>query len=400
MKSLLSMPAFNLGSGPNFGQDRLHPTAIFGLFLWLLALTLVMIKVFLEPGDHTVVDSYLLGAERWIDRDKLYSGPGGFIYTPTFALLFVPFTHLSPFVADLIWRLLIIGLYFWGSIRLINHFYGYSDRSMMNWLGIYSLIAVPIAFSGFRNGQMNVFLIAIMLLVACQVIERKWTSAALLLALTMSLKPTFAVFFLLITTLFKPLWFRVPPLLILFLLLPLIFGGTDYGIAQYYNFVEMADSAMDRGMFTPKWASLFNIPMQLTGDSVPEFHQTFIKLLMAVLTWIACAYAVTRHGTKNGMIYLLSLSVCYHLMFNPRSVNTDYILLGTMIGFWFTTAIHFWQDKKLAWQSGMLGIGVLFAFDISRILVSGSSSWVNPLMALLFATLIIWQLKNKKMLAP
>ncbi|WP_194842653.1 glycosyltransferase family 87 protein [Endozoicomonas sp. OPT23] len=397
MKSLLTRPFSNSNAS---APDRLHPAAMFGLFLWGLALTLVFIKAILEPGDHTVVDSYLLGADRWLDSVKLYSGPGGFIYTPTFALLFVPFTYLSPLAADLLWRLLVIGLYLWGSVRLIKHYYGHSQRSLLNWLGVYSLVAVPIAFSGFRNGQMNVFLIAVMLLIACQIIERKWTSAALLLALTMSLKPTFAVFFLLVTSLFKPLWFRVPPLLLGFLALPILFGGLDYGMAQYHNFVEMADSAMDRGMFTPKWASLFNISIQLTGYTVPEFHQTVAKLLLAVLTWIACAYAVIRHGTKNGLLYLLSLAVCYHLMFNPRSVNTDYILLGTMIGFWFTAAIHHWQDKKLAWQTGLIAAGVLFALDISRALVPDSSSWVNPTMALLFTILILSQLKNKRVLTP
>ena len=400
MKSLLSRPAFGLGNKDTPELEQLHPAALFGLFLWGLALALVIAKVFLEPGEHTVVDSYLLGAERWLDRDKLYSGPGGFIYTPTFALLFVPFTCLPELITDLLWRLLLIGLYFWGSIRLIRHFYRYSNRNLLNWMGFYSLIAVPIAFSGFRNGQMNVFLIAVMLLVVCQVIEKKWTSAALLLALTMSLKPTFIVFFLLVTSLFKPLWLRVPPLLLTLLLLPLIFGGVDYGIAQYNNFVEMADSAMDRGISTPTWASLFNIPKQLIDYSVPVSLQTVIKLLVALLTWSACAYAVVRHGTKNGMIYLLSLAVCYHLMFNPRSVNTDYILLGTMVAFWFTAAIHFWQDKRLAWQSGLIALGVLFAFDISRTLVPGTTSWVNPIMALLFSGLILWQLKNKRVLTP
>ncbi|MGI9280601.1 MAG: glycosyltransferase family 87 protein [Endozoicomonas sp.] len=377
-----------------------HPAALFGVFLWGLAIILIFAKVALEPGQHTVLDSYLLGAERWIDRVKLYSGPGGFIYTPTFAVLFVPATKLPVFLADLLWRLFIIGLYAWASLRLLSHFQEYSREKLFNWFGLFSLIAVPIAFSGFRNGQMNVVLIAAMMLVISQIIEKRWNSAALVLALIMSLKPTFIVFFLLVITLFRPFWLRVPLMLLAFLALPLVFGGLDYGLEQYNNFLEMADSAVERGITTPTWASFFNIPMQLIHYSVPESLQNIIKIILAAMTWAVSFYAIVRHGTKNGLIYLLSFAACYHVMFNPRSVNTDYIILGSILAFWFTAAAYLWQDRALAWITGLISLGVLFAFDISRTLVTDATSWFNPLMAAVFTGVLIWQLSRKRVFAP
>ncbi|WP_062260402.1 glycosyltransferase family 87 protein [Endozoicomonas arenosclerae] len=377
-----------------------HPAALFGVFLWGLAVILIFAKVILEPGQHTVLDSYLLGADRWIDRVKLYSGPGGFIYTPTFAVLFVPVTKLPLFLADLLWRLFIIGLYAWASFRLLSHFYVFSREKLFHWFGLFSVIAVPIAFSGFRNGQMNVVLISAMMLVISQIIEKRWNSAALVLALIMSLKPTFIVFFLLATTLFRPFWLRVPLMLLAFLALPLVFGGLDYGLEQYNNFLEMADSAVERGITTPTWASFFNIPMQLIHYSVPEGLQNIIKLILAALTWMVCFYAIVRHGTKNGLIYLLSFSACYHVMFNPRSVNTDYIILGSVLAFWFVCAAYLWREKNLAWTTGLISLGVLFAFDISRTLVTDATSWFNPLMAAVFTGVLIWQLCQKRVFAP
>ncbi|WP_422137511.1 glycosyltransferase family 87 protein [Endozoicomonas sp. ALC020] len=377
-----------------------HPAALFGMFLWGLAVALIFAKVALEPGQHTVLDSYLLGADRWIDRVKLYSGPGGFIYTPTFALLFVPVTKLPVFLADLLWRLFIMGLYAWASLRLLRHFQEYSQETLFNRFGLFSLIAVPIAFSGFRNGQVNVILIAAMMLVISQIIEKRWNSAALVLALIMSLKPTFIVFFLLVTTLFRPFWLRVPLMLLAFLALPLIFGGLDYGLEQYNNFLEMAESAVDRGVTTPNWASFFNIPMQLFNYSVPEALQNIIKIILAATTWAVCFYAIVRHGTRNGLIYLLSFAACYHVMFNPRSVNTDYIILGSVLAFWFTAAAFQWRDKALTWIIGLIALGVLLAFDISRTLVTDTTSWFNPLMAAVFAGVLIWQLSRKRVFAP
>ncbi|WP_422133058.1 glycosyltransferase family 87 protein [Endozoicomonas sp. ALD040] len=377
-----------------------HPAALFGMFLWGLAVALIFAKVALEPGQHTVLDSYLLGADRWIDRVKLYSGPGGFIYTPTFALMFVPVTKLPVFLADLLWRLFIMGLYAWASLRLLRHFQEYSQETLFNRFGLFSLIAVPIAFSGFRNGQVNVILIAAMMLVISQIIEKRWNSAALVLALIMSLKPTFIVFFLLVTTLFRPFWLRVPLMLLAFLALPLIFGGLDYGLEQYNNFLEMAESAVDRGVTTPNWASFFNIPMQLFNYSVPEALQNIIKIILAATTWAVCFYAIVRHGTRNGLIYLLSFAACYHVMFNPRSVNTDYIILGSVLAFWFTAAAFQWRDKALTWIIGLIALGVLLAFDISRTLVTDTTSWFNPLMAAVFAGVLIWQLSRKRVFAP
>lgn len=376
----------------------------FGLFLWLLAFVLIFAKVLFEPGSHSVVDSYLLGAERWNQKVALYSGPGGFIYTPLFALLFTPFSHLSESLTDFIWRMFIMGLYLYALCQLVVLFRGKIDEQLPKWLGLMSIIAVPIAFSGFRNGQVNVILTSVMVLAICQIAEKRWSQAAILLALVMSLKPTFIVFFLLASTLFRPFWWRVPLFTLVFLSLPLLAAGWshdwNYGWQQYLNFIEMARSAMDHGLDSPNFACLFNLPPQLWGGFVPHDLQTIIKVILAGGTWLLCWYALKQLDKKSALVYLLTLASCYHLLFNPRSVNTDYIILGTVLTVWFASAIYLWHSKALAWAIGLLSLGVLQAFDISRLLVPGSTSWVNPLMGLLFAVLVIVQLSHKRAFTP
>ncbi|MGI9275548.1 MAG: glycosyltransferase family 87 protein [Endozoicomonas sp.] len=371
---------------------QLHPAEKLGLGLWGLALLLIAAKVILEPGVHTVVDSYLLGADRWLSRETLYSGPRGFLYMPTFALLFTPFTKITVFWADFIWRLFIFSLYFWAILKMVRALQSASGKSTLNWLGTVSLIAVPIAFSGLRNGQMNVVLIAVMVLVCCQLLEERWNAAALSLALVMSLKPTFIVFFLLATALFRPLWFRVPPMLLGFLALPMLVGGWEYGVQQYLHFVDMARSAAELGISTPKWATLFNVPAQVWGYTVAQDTQNVIKVILAATTWGLCLYTLQRMDRKSALVYLLSLAACYHMMFNPRGVNTDYIILGSVLAFWLATACYLWRDRRLAITTGALSLGVLFAYDMSRLIVPDATSWFNPLMALGFTIVVIREL--------
>ena len=156
------------------------------------------------------------------------------------------------------------------------------------------------------------------------------------------------------------------------------------------------ESAVYLGVSTPKWASLFNIPMQLFHISVDHSLQVIIKLLLALATWLACLYAHKKLDRLTAVIYLFSFSGTYHLLFNPRSVNTDYIILGTIMAVWFTAALYIWRDRCLAITVGLISMGVLFALDISRLLVPDSTSWVNPLMACIFAVVLVINLKNNR----
>ncbi|MDP0588573.1 MAG: glycosyltransferase family 87 protein [Candidatus Endonucleobacter bathymodioli] len=376
---------------------ELSTMQIIGLSLWPISILAVCASCLtLLTGEHTVVNSYLLGGERWENRLPLYSGPGGFIYSPFFAFLFSPLTYLPTYVVDLLWRAISISFYFFSIILFLKHLSENSEKKLLEWLGIFSLIAIPIAFSGFRNGQMNVILTASMVMISHLLVRQRWHASALLLALILCLKPTFIVFFLLATSLFRPLWSWILFYLTLFLTLPFYFTGLDYSYQQYCNYIEMMKSAVDLGVNTPKWASFFNIPMQVLQVQIDHHTQVVVKLLLAFATWLSCRYAVRNFDPLTAVVYLFSFAGTYHLLFNPRSVNTDYIILGTIMATWFTAALYLWNDKILTIMIGILSVGVLFALDLSRLFIPASTSWVNPLMALFFVAILIVNQKNKR----
>ena len=373
-------------------------TSRLGLFLWVVALLFMGWKVVSEPGSHTVVHHYLSGGHRWVDRADLYTGPHGFIYMPLFAVGFSLFTSLSEFWTDVIWRIIQISVLFYSFLSLVRVIAVGNQREnqIWHWFGLVSLIALPIAFSGLRNGQMNVVLSAVMVLLTAWVIEKRWMSAALLLAFVMSLKPTFAVFFLLVVALYKPLWWRTPPMLLGFLVIPAIVGGWDYGGQQYLNFIAMGKDAMELGMEEPNWATFFNIAPQLFDVYVPESIQLIVKLSLAVLTLLVCHKILKSSDSLTGAVYLLTFACCYHMLFNPRSVNTDYVIIGSVMAFWFACAVCLWKDRMLAWLVGINALTILMAYELSKLITPDHHSWVNPLATLIFTVLMMWQVKKDR----
>ena len=370
----------------------------FGLFLWIVALLFIGWKVVSEPGSHTVVHHYLSGGHRWDDRVDLYTGPHGFIYMPLFAVGFSLFTDLSEFWTDVIWRMIQVSVLFYALFSLVRVITidNQKENQVWHWFGLISLIALPIAFSGLRNGQFNVLLSAVMVLLTAWLIEKRWMNAALLLAFVISLKPTFAVFFLLTVALYKPLWWRVPPMVFGFLIIPVIAGGWDYGVQQYLNFIAMGQDAMELGMEEPNWATLFNIAPQLFDFYVPETVQVAIKVPLAVLTLFVCYKTLKTTDPLTGAVYMLTFACCYHMLFNPRSVNTDYVIIGSVMSLWFTCAVCLWKDRLLVWLVGVNALTILLAYELSKLVTPDHHSWVNPFATLLFTCLIIWQIKKER----
>ena len=385
-------------SGSSAYLKNTHFAARLGLFLWVVAIVFIGWKSLFEPGSHTVVNSYVLGGERWAERIDLYSGPHGFIYMPLFAALFSPLTVLSELTVDLMWRALLVGGYFYGLYSLTKVL---TDRNQQGerfwqWFGLVSLIALPIAFSGLRNGQMNVLLSAVMVLSTAWIIEARWNRLALTMALIIALKPTFAVFFLLAGALYRPLWWRLPLLTVLFLMVPPGIAGWQYGFDQYLNFIHMGDSAMALGMEEAVWATFFNIFPQLFGFFVTEPVQLAVKIPLALLTLLFCYRIAKNSDAVSAAVIMMTMACCYHMLFNPRSVNTDYVIIGSVMAFWLAAAACLWKEKVLVSMIAANALLILLAYEVSKLITPGHDSWMNPLATALFTVLVLWQIRSGK----
>ena len=93
-----------------------------GIGVWLLFNLVILVLVWRSPGVSSVVGNYQYGALGWWAGEDVY-GPGvdGFLYLPSFALLYTPFALLGEPWGDILWRIVSVGLLtyaVWRALRL------------------------------------------------------------------------------------------------------------------------------------------------------------------------------------------------------------------------------------------------------------------------------------------
>lgn len=349
------------------------------LGLWGVIIIAATIKALLYPEMRSVFDFYFQSGQLWSAKADLYSGGRGFIYFPTFACLMAPLSFLGFHFSGGVWELaqatvLVSGLYV-----LSYCFKPKQDKSLFLWV---TLATLPIAFSSLRNTQANILMLGIMLWAIVAIARQRWTSAAVLLALGLAIKPTFIVFFLLTVAVFRPLWKKTFIATAIIFLLPFATNSPSYVLGQYIGFVHMLEQAVGVGVNEAGWANFLNIWPQLTGHFIPHTVQTVIRLLMALLTLLTCLRLAQKAPASETVLGVFMLAMAYLLMFNPRSENTDYVFIGCIYGYGLGLAFTY-RNMRFAICMGLLIIGTLFASDLSK-LFSPWGSWVNPLLAAVF----------------
>src|SRR5260370_38834994 len=77
-----------------------------GVVVWILFNLVILILVWHDPEANSVVVNYRQGALGWWAGSDIF-GPGiaGFVYLPSFAVLYTPFALLGEPWGDILWRL-------------------------------------------------------------------------------------------------------------------------------------------------------------------------------------------------------------------------------------------------------------------------------------------------------
>ena len=366
-----------------FKDTSIQDRVAFGL--WGFIVILAVGKALLYPEMRSVFYYYFQSGVLWLHQTGLYNGGRGFIYFPTFACLMAPLSLLGLHLSSGVWELLQGSVLVSGLYAFAKCFKQKDTNSLFLWI---TLATLPIAFSSLRNTQANILMLGIALWATIFVARQRWTSAAILLALGLAIKPTFIVFFLLVTAVFRPLWKRVLVATMAVFIFPVFLNSSSYVISQYLAFVHMLEQAVGVGVNEAGWASFLNIWPQLTGSFIPHSVQTVVRLLVAVLTLLTCLKLRRKTGIAETALGALILATAYLLMFNPRTENTDYVFIGCIYGYGLGMAFSHRSIRTMIVMS-LLILGTLFASNLSKLL-SMWGSWVNPLLAsLLFSWLLI-----------
>jgi hypothetical protein len=366
-------------AGPGTEQGRCRDGLVWGL--WGLYAVVVACLMYNGPRSYQIYSVYHAAGGRWLAGEPLYDGTGwGFIYLPQSAVLFSPFSCLPyPWAATLC-RILNIAVFAVGVRRFLR--YAGRDGSVDLFLPG-SLLIMPLAITSARHGQMTLAMGAMMLLAIPDLLDRRWWRAALWLTLGLALKPLIVVLVLLVVVLYPQVSWRLAVGLAALLAFPFLTQHPWYVLEQYRQCVQMFDDAQKYALtHAGEYAQLFWM-LKSVGVDIPEIGQTALRLLAAVLALAVCQAVRPRCTPSRFAVLLLTISVVYLLLFNPRTERNTYSLLAPSLALF---AVQAFSSGRRIQAAALLGIVAFyfFSYPLGKYYFGSPTVWIKPLLCLLF----------------
>jgi len=298
-----------------------------GMVIWAVIAVVVFTIVAIQPDKRTATIEYQKASTRWWDSDNLYKGKNNYLYLPQAAIIYTPFNILPDRLGEPLWRMVCLGslaFALWAAARHLA-----PDRTATVFLAA-TLLVLPCSLASARNGQVNMPLAAIYLLTAIALSRHRWHFAAILLALSLALKPISIVPILLCGVLFPRT--ILPLILWLAVMFATAYLHPDpkYVTGQYQIFWEKltGSSAKPTGQTWSDFAGM----LDKFHLSIPQTAQTLIRAGAAVVTFGLCLLAVWKTSDAlRRALTVMFFAVIYLMLFNPRTEMNSYIILGIFI---------------------------------------------------------------------
>lgn len=355
-------------------------------WIFWAAVFLGMSGLVLAGSHRTLVPLYRKAALNWVAGRPLYDGSGrGFLYLPQAAILSVPVAIFPPLVCEVLWRIMTIGTFAVGLRRFSRLA---APRTGADLFPLMTLVSIPLAWDCARNGQSTLVLTGLMLLAVADVAGRQWWRATLWLTLGVALKPLMIVLVLLLMALERPLTWRLAVGLLVMAAMPFFAQRPGYVLDQYAACLHNTRVAAQLGM-VDLWAQPFSALKQ-AGLDVPGLVQSAARVAAALATlWLAFRTR-RRCDPARHAVYLFALAATYLMLFNPRSENNSYAMLGPAIGVFLSEALVPQARPVEAVLLAVVAVGVVGSRTIGHLLVPDSVPiWLAPLMASCFCGYLV-----------
>lgn len=366
-------------------HDQRNAWLFWGLFIVVIALL-----GSIPPHLRTVVPNYRDAALAWIHGQPLYSGrPSGFLYFPQSALAFIPFSLLPDRLSEALWRvfcLTFLAAALWQLALRVRHHTGHHP---FLWL---TLFTFPVIAGMARNGQMTTPLLATMILGGLALMDRRWTLAAAWLILGLALKPLMLVLVLLVIPLYPPMAWRLGTGVAFLLVFPFVTQMPGYVIGQYKAcWHELTISAYPPG--PNPYVDVFHL-LAFLGMKLGDTARFIVSLAAGAVTLVVCYLSRRRHPHWLGETLVVTWSIVYLMLFNPRVEHNTYGMIAPVIALF--AFLEWWSQGRavVAWA---LAIGDLF-LTVPSLGPLDAELWMRQTIALAFTGyLLSWLVRS---LAP
>ncbi len=293
------------------------------LAIWIVYGTVISTIVAIQPTRRSATIEYQRATDNWWGGEKsLYRKKNGYLYLPQFAILYTPYELLPDPVGEPLWRLTCLGLLAGSLWAAANHF---TPRRRELIFLIATLLVLPASFSSARNGQVNMPLAGLFLLLAVTLAREKWWTSSILLGLTLIFKPIAIAPILVCGVLFPRLRLPLVATLLAIIALPFLHWNISYAAGEYPAFFKNLTQAGKPTGHT--WCDFAGIFRSL-GIELPSVLQLGIRGLAGLGTLILSWMALRRFDAARGAFAVLFLNVTYLMLFNPRTETNSYIMLA------------------------------------------------------------------------
>ena len=343
-----------------------------------------------NPDRTGVVPNYRFASSHWWLGESMYpGGTHGFLYAPSFAVLFTPFHLIQPAVlGEIVWRLFGVGLFGWGLWRLASILNEKSSgrREFDSAFALLVLLGVPASLAAINNGQTNLALSASLVVLCISIRDERWNFAAACLTLALVLKPISVAPWLLAFAVFAPI--RIPLLggLAAVGILGLIHPDPAYALGQWIEFWGKLTHS-----YTPENLRVSDLFGMLEKAGFPNplpFNSLSRVVASGAALWFVF-WKYRRGGPINGSWGLWVVTALIWTIFNPRAETNSYVLISPLLAF---AALSYWTDVKgERWKGAILSIACLglMCDGMGKPIYLATDVWFKPLIVMLVSPLLI-----------
>ena len=360
----------------------------FGWALLVVVFAGMSVYLVFNPDRTGVVPNYRFASSHWWLGESMYpGGTHGFLYIPTFAVLFTPFHLIQPAVlGEIVWRLLGFGLFALALSELSKCNFGTAKGSKLNpAFALLVLLAVPASLASLSNGQTNLHLSAILVLLCLSIRAEKWNLAATLLTIALILKPISIAPWLLAFAVFSPLRVRLLVGLMALGVVGLIHPSPTYAWSQWIEFTHKLLHS-----YTPenlRVSDLFGF-LERLGLPNPLPFNSLTRVVAAGSALVFVFYKYWRGGSMNGSWGLWVATTLIWTIFNPRAETNSYVLISPLLAF---AAVSYWTGVEGGrWKGAILSIACLglMCDGMGKPIYLATDVWFKPLIVLVVSPLL------------
>ena len=339
----------------------------FAACLWTIVIAVIVIKIALHPGRHSVFYVFVNGGRHWLQGRDMYGilDLDCFRYSPLVGILMIPFTLVPDSVGEILWRLLNAGVYLGAAVAWISiSGAALRRRTYLAWVLV---LMIPLSVGSLNNGQSNPLIIGSLLATLVAVRQDRWNLAAGLAAFACLLKVyPIAVVLLLIVMYPRQLAPRFIAFLALGLGIPFLLQDRGYVIQEYANWFHHLQTS-DRLSLPPElWYRDFRLLCHGCHLDIRPSVYTAIQLAVAAGSAALCLSAQRAGWSRERLLGLaLALGCCWMTVFGAAAESCTYTVLAPTLAWTLLEAL----DGERAISYRMLVSASFALFTLTSIAV-------------------------------